>query len=51
VAFSARKLHALLAERHSAPRILECHTDRAENHALHLRIAEACRALSLSWVD
>ena len=47
---SLSELRRLLAERHSAPRILECHTDRAENHALHLRIAEACRALSLSWV-
>ena len=48
---SLSELRTLLAERHSAPRILECHTDRAENHALHLRITEACRALSLSWVD
>jgi 2-succinyl-5-enolpyruvyl-6-hydroxy-3-cyclohexene-1-carboxylate synthase len=47
---SLSELRTLLAERHSAPRILECHTDRAENHALHLRITEACRALSLSWV-
>jgi 2-succinyl-5-enolpyruvyl-6-hydroxy-3-cyclohexene-1-carboxylate synthase len=48
---SLSELRTLLAERHSALRILECHTDRAENHALHLRITEACRALSLSWVD
>jgi 2-succinyl-5-enolpyruvyl-6-hydroxy-3-cyclohexene-1-carboxylate synthase len=48
---SLSELRRLLAERHVAPRILECRTDRAENHALHLRIAEACRALSLSWVD
>ena len=47
---SLSELRRLLAERHSAPRILECRTERAENHALHLRIAEACRALSLSWV-
>ena len=47
---SLSELRRLLAERHSAPRILECCTDRAENHALHLRIAEACRALPLSWV-
>lgn len=47
---SLSELRALLAERHAAPRILECRTDRAENHALHLRIAEACRALPLSWV-
>ena len=48
---SLSELRRLLAERHVAPRIVECRTDRAENHALHLRIAEACRALSLSWVD
>jgi 2-succinyl-5-enolpyruvyl-6-hydroxy-3-cyclohexene-1-carboxylate synthase len=48
---SLAELHRLLAERHVVPRILECRTDRAENHALHLRIAEACRALSLSWRD
>ena len=48
---SLSELRRLLAERHIAPRILECRTDRAENHALHLRIAEACSALSLSWVD
>ena len=48
---SLSELRRLLAERHAAPRILECRTDRAENHALHLRIAEACRVLSLSWVD
>jgi 2-succinyl-5-enolpyruvyl-6-hydroxy-3-cyclohexene-1-carboxylate synthase len=46
---SLSKLRTLLAERHAAPRILECRTDRAENHALHLRITEACRALPLSW--
>ena len=50
-AASLSELRRLLAERHAAPRILECHTERGENHALHLRIAEACRALSLSWVD
>ena len=49
-AASLAEFRRLLAERHSAPRILECRTDRAENHALHLRIAEACRALPLSWV-
>jgi len=48
---SLSELRKLLAERHVAPRILECRTDRGDNHALHLRIAEACRALSLSWVD
>jgi 2-succinyl-5-enolpyruvyl-6-hydroxy-3-cyclohexene-1-carboxylate synthase len=48
---SLSELRTLLAERHAAPRILECRTDRGENHALHLRIAEACRAISLSWVD
>jgi len=48
---SLAELRKLLVERHVAPRILECRTDRAENHALHLRIAEACRALSFSWVD
>ena len=48
---SLSEFRRLLAERHAAPRILECRTDRGENHALHLRIAEACRALSLSWVD
>lgn len=48
---SLSELRRLLAERHSAPRILECRTDRAKNHALHLRITKACRALSLSWVD
>jgi 2-succinyl-5-enolpyruvyl-6-hydroxy-3-cyclohexene-1-carboxylate synthase len=48
---SLSELRRLLAERHAAPRILECRTYRGENHALHLRIAEACRALSLSWVD
>ena len=48
---SLLELRKLLAERHVAPRILECRTDRGDNHALHLRIAEACRALSLSWVD
>ena len=47
---SLSELRRLLAERHAETRILECRTDRAENHALHLRIAEACRALSLSWV-
>ena len=47
---SLSELCTSLAERHSAPRILECRTDRAENHALHLRITKACRALSLSWV-
>jgi 2-succinyl-5-enolpyruvyl-6-hydroxy-3-cyclohexene-1-carboxylate synthase len=47
---SRAELRTLLAERPAAPRILECRTDRAENHALHLRIAEACRALPLSWV-
>ncbi len=50
-AASLSELRRLLTERHAAPRILECHTERGENHALHLRIAEACRALSLSWVD
>jgi 2-succinyl-5-enolpyruvyl-6-hydroxy-3-cyclohexene-1-carboxylate synthase len=48
---SLSDLRGLLAERHAAPRILECRTDRGGNHVLHLRIAEACRALSLSWVD
>lgn len=48
---SLSEFRRLLAERHVAPRILECRTDRGDNHALHLRIAEACRALSLSWVD
>ncbi len=48
---SLSELRGLLAERHVAPRILECRTERGENHALHLRIAEACRALSLSWGD
>jgi 2-succinyl-5-enolpyruvyl-6-hydroxy-3-cyclohexene-1-carboxylate synthase len=48
---SLSELRALLAERHAAPRILECRTERGENHALHLRIAEACRALSFSWGD
>ena len=48
---SLSKLRKLLAERHVVPRILECCTDRGDNHALHLHIAEACRALSLSWVD
>lgn len=48
---SLSELRTLLAERHAAPRILECHTDRAENHALHLRITKVCRVLSLSWVD
>jgi 2-succinyl-5-enolpyruvyl-6-hydroxy-3-cyclohexene-1-carboxylate synthase len=48
---SLLELRKLLAERHVAPRILECRTDRGDNHALHLRIAKACRALSLSWVD
>lgn len=47
---SLAELRTLLGERHAAPRILECRTDRAENHALHLRIAEACRALPVSWV-
>jgi 2-succinyl-5-enolpyruvyl-6-hydroxy-3-cyclohexene-1-carboxylate synthase len=48
---SLAEFRSLLAKRHAAPRILECRTDRAENHALHLRITKACRALSLSWVD
>jgi 2-succinyl-5-enolpyruvyl-6-hydroxy-3-cyclohexene-1-carboxylate synthase len=48
---SLLELRRLLGERHVAPRILECRTDRAQNHALHLRIREACRALSLSWID
>lgn len=46
---SLSELRRLLAERHVAPRILECRTDRTENHALHLRIAESCRSLPLSW--
>jgi 2-succinyl-5-enolpyruvyl-6-hydroxy-3-cyclohexene-1-carboxylate synthase len=46
---SLSELRSLLAERHAAPRILECRTDRTENHALHLRIAESCRSLPLSW--
>ena len=46
---SLSELRRLLAERHVAPRILECCTDRTENHALHLRIAESCRSLPLSW--
>jgi 2-succinyl-5-enolpyruvyl-6-hydroxy-3-cyclohexene-1-carboxylate synthase len=48
---SLSELRALLAERHVVPRILECRTERGENHALHLRIAESYRALSLSWGD
>ena len=48
---SLSELRTFLAERHSAPLILECHTDRTENHALHLRMTEACRDISLSWVD
>ena len=47
---SLSDLRSFLAERPAGPRILECRTDRTENHALHLRIAEACRSLSLSWV-
>jgi 2-succinyl-5-enolpyruvyl-6-hydroxy-3-cyclohexene-1-carboxylate synthase len=46
---SLSELRRFLAERHVAPRILECRTDRTENHALHLRIAESCRSLPLSW--
>jgi 2-succinyl-5-enolpyruvyl-6-hydroxy-3-cyclohexene-1-carboxylate synthase len=46
---SLSELRRLLAERHVAPRILECRTDRTENHALHLRIAESCHLLPLSW--
>jgi len=48
---SLSELCTLLAERHVAPRILECRTHRAENHKLHLRITEACRAIPLSWRD
>ena len=47
---SLSELHALLARCPLTPRILECRTDRSDNHALHLRITEACRALPLSWV-
>lgn len=47
---SLSELRTLLAEHHTAPRILECRTDRAENHALHIRMTETCRALPLSWV-
>ncbi|MEI8293428.1 MAG: 2-succinyl-5-enolpyruvyl-6-hydroxy-3-cyclohexene-1-carboxylic-acid synthase [bacterium] len=39
----------LLSVNFPGPRILECRTDRAANHALHLKIAESCRALPLSW--
>jgi 2-succinyl-5-enolpyruvyl-6-hydroxy-3-cyclohexene-1-carboxylate synthase len=46
---SLSDLRSFLAERPAGPRILECRTDRTENHSLHLRITEACRALPLSW--
>lgn len=46
---SLSNLRTLLASPNAAPRILECQTDRAQNHALHLRIAEACRAVPLTW--
>ena len=48
---SLSELRSLLSRPSAAPRILECRTDRSENHALHLRITEACRALPLSWAD
>jgi 2-succinyl-5-enolpyruvyl-6-hydroxy-3-cyclohexene-1-carboxylate synthase len=48
---SLSELRSLLSRPPAAPRILECRTDRSENHALHLRITEACRALQLSWAD
>jgi 2-succinyl-5-enolpyruvyl-6-hydroxy-3-cyclohexene-1-carboxylate synthase len=48
---SLSELRSLLSRPFAAPRILECRTDRSENHALHLRITEACRALLLSWAD
>lgn len=46
---SLSELHTLLATKSNGPRLIECRTDRAENHALHMRIAQACRDLSLSW--
>ena len=46
---SLSDLRSFLIERSAVPRILECRTDRTENHALHLRIAESCRLLPLSW--
>jgi len=46
---SLSALGKMLREDHSGPRLLECRTDRAENHALHLRIARACKVLPLSW--
>lgn len=48
---SLSELRSLLSRPSAAPRILECRTDRSENHALHLRITEACRGLPLSWAD
>lgn len=46
---SLSELRRLLAAHCSSPRILECRTGRGENHALHIRITEACKALPLSW--
>jgi len=48
---SLSELRSWLGQRHVSPRILECRTDRSENHALHLRISKACTALPLSWTD
>jgi len=48
---SLSELGSWLGQRHVSPRILECRTDRSENHALHLRISKACTALPLSWTD
>ena len=46
---SIPELRKMLGERADGPRILECRTDRAGNHALHLRIARAGREVPLSW--
>jgi 2-succinyl-5-enolpyruvyl-6-hydroxy-3-cyclohexene-1-carboxylate synthase len=44
--------HALathLRERPTGPRVLECPTDRAANHALHVELREICQRLEVPW--
>ncbi len=45
----ARALEDFLTSPCDGPRILECRTDRAENHALHTELATGIAALPIQW--
>jgi len=50
-AVNATELTSLLRRSEQKSRLIECRTDRAANHDLHLEIARKVKALLLKWSD